>query len=60
MQATLQKEDVLTLDEQVTSESLIDANWRDKPARSWEEVYDELCKDLGQHYGLHDIRFNRR
>ena len=56
MQATLQKEDVLTLDEQVTSESLIDANWRNKPARSWEEVYDELCKDLGQHYGLHDIR----
>ena len=56
MQATLQKEDVLTLDEQVTSESLIDANWRNKRSRAWEEVYDELCADLGQHYGLHDIR----
>ena len=55
MQATLQREDVLTLDEQ-TSEALIDSNWRDKPARPWEEVYDELCKDLGQHYGLSDIR----
>ena len=56
MQATLQREDVLTLDEQVIGESLIDPNWRDKPARPWDEVYGELCKDLGQHYGLSDIR----
>ena len=35
---------------------LIDPDWRSKPTYSWEEVYEELCKDLGKHYGLNDIR----
>lgn len=35
---------------------LIDPNWREQPLRSWDDVYEDLCKDLGHHYGLSDIR----
>ena len=35
---------------------LIDPDWRSKPMHNWEDVYEELCKDLGKHYGLNDIR----
>lgn len=24
--------------------------------RAWDDVYEDLCKDLGNHYGLNDIR----
>ena len=24
--------------------------------RPWDDVYEDLCKDLGSHYGLNDIR----
>ena len=40
----------------VMERPLIDPDWRSKPTYSWEEVYEELCKDLGKHYGLNDIR----
>ena len=56
MQATAQKNDFLTFDERSLSESLIDSNWRQEPMQRWEDVYEELCKDLGHHYGLNDIR----
>ena len=56
MPATLPKNDFLALDEQLMTENLIDPNWREKPTHRWEDVYDELCKDLGRHYGLNDIR----
>lgn len=35
---------------------LIDTDWREKPMRLWGDVHEELCKDLGEHYGLNDIR----
>ena len=56
MQATSQTNDFLTLDERSLCESLIDPEWREKPIQRWEDVYEELCKDLGHHYGLNDIR----
>lgn len=52
----LLRNDVLTLDEHLTLENLIDTDWKTKPIRPWEEVYEELCADLGKHYGLNDIR----
>ena len=38
------------------NENLIDPNWKEKPLYRWEDVYVEMCKDLGAHYGLNDIR----
>ena len=35
---------------------LIDPDWRMQPMRPWSEVYDELCCEVGQVYGLNDIR----
>ena len=35
---------------------LIDSDWRMQPMRPWSEVYDELCCEVGQVYGLNDIR----
>ena len=37
-------------------EPLIDPDWKLKPTRPWSEVYDELCHEVGQAYGLNDIR----
>ena len=38
------------------SERLIEPDWKEQPMRSWSEVYDELCCEVGQVYGLSDIR----
>ena len=38
------------------NERLIDPDWRESPMRSWSEVYDELCCEVGHVYGLNDIR----
>ena len=56
MQTTLQKEELLSLVEPLVIDNLIDSDWRQQPVHSWNKVYDNLCKDLGQHYGLNDIR----
>ena len=56
MQATSRKQDFLTSEEQMMNENLIDPNWKEKPLYRWEDVYVEMCKDLGAHYGLNDIR----
>ena len=37
-------------------EKLVEPDWKDQPMRSWSEVYDELCCEVGQVYGLNDIR----
>ena len=37
-------------------EPLIDLDWRKKPLYAWDDVYEQLCRDLGEHYGLNDIR----
>ena len=37
-------------------ERLIDPDWKEQPMRSWSEVYDELCCEVGRVYGLNDIR----
>ena len=38
------------------SERLIEPDWKEQPMRSWSEVYNELCCEVGQLYGLNDIR----
>ncbi len=50
------KEPMFALDEQLVGQTLIDSNWRDRSKRPWADVYEEMCKDLGRHYGLNDIR----
>lgn len=35
---------------------LIDPNWREQPMRAWDDVYENLCKEVGSAYGLNDIR----
>ena len=55
MQATLEKTS-FDFEMDVTERPLIDPNWREKPIHAWEDVYEGLCKDLGKHYGLNDIR----
>jgi len=37
-------------------EKLIDSEWKEQPMRPWSEVYAELCCEVGQAYGLNDIR----
>ena len=37
-------------------ETLIDVDWKSKPMLPWEQVYDSLCREVGKHYGLTDIR----
>ena len=34
----------------------LNPDWREQPVRSWAEVYDELCQEVGRAYGLNDIR----
>ena len=38
------------------NERLIEPDWKQQPMRSWSEVYDELCCEVGHVYGLNDIR----
>lgn len=52
----VKKESKFALDEQLVGQNLIDPDWQNKPKRPWAEVYEELCQDLGRHYGLNDIR----
>ena len=40
----------------IEKEPLIDPEWKLQPTRPWSEVYDELCQEVGQAYGLSDIR----
>ena len=40
----------------VMEHPIIDPNWRTQPTYSHEEFMDELAKQLGQAYGLNDIR----
>ena len=35
---------------------LIDPNWREQPMRAWDDVYEDLCREVGCAYGLSDIR----
>ena len=35
---------------------LIDPNWREQPMRAWDDVYEDLCREVGCAYGLNDIR----
>ena len=37
-------------------EPFIDPDFKLKPCKPWEEVRDELCRRVGRHYGLNDIR----
>ena len=37
-------------------EPFIDPDFKLKPCKPWEEVRDELCRRVGKHYGLNDIR----
>ena len=55
MEAML-KQTSYELGSDVIERPLIDPDWRNKPIHAWEDVYEGLCKDLGKHYGLNDIR----
>ena len=44
-----------SLDVDVMEEPFIDVDFMTKPMHTWDEVYDEMCKDIGKHYGLNDI-----
>lgn len=35
---------------------LISPNWKSQPMRAWNEVYEDLCREVGSAYGLNDIR----
>ena len=35
---------------------LIDPNWREQPILAWDDVYEDLCREVGYAYGLNDIR----
>ncbi len=35
---------------------LISPNWKSQPMRAWDEVYEDLCREVGSAYGLNDIR----
>lgn len=37
-------------------EPFIDPDFKLKPTYPMEEVFDELCRRVGKHYGLNDIR----
>ena len=40
----------------IHKEKLIDSDWRELPLRAWDDVYDNLCREVGHAYGLNDIR----
>ncbi len=40
----------------LSDEPFIDPDFKLKPTYPMEEVFDEFCKELGQLYGLNDIR----
>ena len=40
----------------IYKERLIDPNWKTQPMRAWDEVYEDLCREVGAVYGLNDIR----
>ena len=35
---------------------LLDPDWRNQPMRQWDDVYEDLCREVGAAYGLNDIR----
>ena len=37
-------------------EPIIDADFMSKPLHTVDEFFDKLCKELGEAYGLNDIR----
>ena len=39
-----------------TRRNLIDPNWKEQPMRAWDDVYEDLCREVGSAYGLNDIR----
>ena len=38
------------------SERLIDPDWKEQPMQAWDDVYENLCREVGSAYGLNDIR----
>lgn len=40
----------------IHKERLIDSNWKTQPMRAWDDVYEDLCREVGCSYGLNDIR----
>ena len=40
----------------VMERPLIDPDFSIRPKRTFEEVWDRFCKELGKRYGLNDIR----
>ena len=36
--------------------TLIDTDFKSKEMRPWSDVYEQLCQEVGQDYGLNDIR----
>ena len=36
--------------------TLIDTDFKSKEIRPWSDVYEQLCQEVGQDYGLNDIR----
>ena len=54
MEAVKQKS--YDLNPNVMERPIIDPNWREQPMRAWDEVYEELCHEVGTAYGLNDIR----
>lgn len=35
---------------------LIEPDWKTQPMRAWDDVYENLCREVGAAYGLNDIR----
>ena len=31
-------------------------DWKMQPMRAWDDVYEDLCREVGSAYGLNDIR----
>jgi len=40
----------------LSDEPFIDPDFKLKQCKPWQEVHDELCRRVGKHYGLNDIR----
>jgi len=45
-----------SLKRSIHPERLIDPDWKAQPMRAWDDVYEDLCREVGVAYGLNDIR----
>ena len=43
-------------DSNVMEHPIIDPNWKTQPMRAWDDVYEDLCREVGVAFGLNDIR----